>query len=75
MIIQICDICNKEVKHLNTMVLYKQPIEYCEKCREKVQEVVEEFKKELDFEREVMNVSLKNKEKKYIKSLKEEQKT
>lgn len=74
MIIQICDICNKEVKQLETIVMYKQPIEYCDKCKEKVQEKLKEFENEIKFEREVMNASLKSKEKKYIKSLKEEQK-
>lgn len=74
MIIQICDVCNKEVKQLETIVMYKQPIEYCDKCKEKVQEKLKEFENEIKFEREVMNASLKSKEKKYIKSLKEDNK-
>ena len=67
MIIQICDICCKEVKNLNTLVLYKQSLEYCDKCSEKAKELQKEFKKELDFELEIMNNSMKEKEKKIIK--------
>lgn len=74
MIIQKCDICLEEVKQLNTIVMYKQPIEYCDKCKKKVEEKVKEFENEINFERELMNVSLKSKEKKYIKLLKGEQK-
>lgn len=75
MIIQICDICNKEVKCLETIVLYKKPIEYCDKCKEKVEEFAREFSKEINFEREVMNASLRSKERDYIKELKGVQKT
>lgn len=69
MIIQICDICNKEVKYLNTIVMYKQPIEYCDKCKEKVQEKLKEFENEVKFQRELMNASLRKKEMNLIKSL------
>ena len=74
MIIQKCDICLKEVKQLNTIVMYKQPIEYCDKCKEKVEEFVREFSREINFEREVMNASLRSKERDYIKELKGVQK-
>ena len=70
MIIQKCDICLKEVKQLNTIVMYKQPIEYCDKCKVKVEEFAREFGKEINFEREVMNASLRSKEREYIKELK-----
>lgn len=70
MIIQKCDICLKEVNYLNTIVLYKQPIEYCNKCKKKVEETVREFKKEIDFENTMLDNSLKKKENKYINNLK-----
>lgn len=69
MIIQICDICNKEVKQLNTIVMYKQPIEYCDKCKEKVQKKLKEFENEVKFQRELMNASLRKKEMNLMKSL------
>lgn len=70
MIIIKCDICLKEVDNINTMILYKQPIEYCNKCKKKVEEAVQEFKKEIDFENTMLDNSLKKKENKYIKNLK-----
>lgn len=69
MIIQKCDICLKEVNYLNTIVLYKQPIEYCNECRKKVEEAVQEFKKEIDYENTMLDNSLKKKENKYINNL------
>ena len=70
MIIQKCDICLREVDNLNTIVLYKQPIEYCNKCNKKVEELAKEFKKEIDFENTVLDATLKQREKTYISDLK-----
>lgn len=74
MIIQKCDICLKEVDNLNTIVLYKQPIEYCNKCNKKVEELAKEFKKEIDFENTVLDATLKQREKSYISDLKRRRK-
>lgn len=69
MIIQICDICGKEVKNLDTIVLYKQPIEYCEKCQKKIETVAIMFKNELKVQNQIMSIALKNTERKMIKEL------
>lgn len=72
MIIQKCDVCLKIVNNLHTIILYKQPIEYCDKCMRKVDELAKEFKKELDFQNTMLDNTLKRKEKKYISKLKKE---
>lgn len=74
MIIQKCDICLKEVDTLHTIILYKQPIEYCNKCSKKIEELAKEFKKEIDFENTVLDATLKQKEKSYISDLKRRRK-
>lgn len=74
MIIQKCDICLREVDNLHTIVLYKTPIEYCDKCNKKVEELAKEFKKEIDFENTVLDATLKQREKSYISELKRRRK-
>ena len=35
MIIYKCDICKKQVDHIDSIVLYKTKLDYCEKCKTK----------------------------------------
>lgn len=69
MIIQVCDICKNEVNNLETIVLYKVPIDYCTKCTKKVHQAVFNFRHEIEYETKMMNDSLRKKEKEYLKSL------
>lgn len=72
MIIQKCDICLKTVKNLETIIIYKQSIDYCNKCQKKVEGIVEKFKKDANFEKELMHSNLKRKERDYIRQIKKE---
>lgn len=45
MIIQQCDICKRKVPILDTVVLYKKSIDYCEKCKNKVEKAKKNMKK------------------------------
>ena len=72
MIIQKCDICLKTVKRLETIIIYKQSIDYCNKCKSKIEDIIEKFKKDANFEKELMYANLKRKEKDYIKQIKKE---
>ena len=46
MIIQKCDICNREVPILDNIILYKKPIDFCNRCRDKIEKAKQEYKKE-----------------------------
>lgn len=35
MIIYKCDICKKQVEHIDSIVLYKTKLDYCENCKVK----------------------------------------
>lgn len=72
MIIQQCDICKREVPILDTVVLYKKPIDYCERCKNKVEKIKQEYKKEMEYEYCVLDSRLKSKERNLIKNLKQE---
>lgn len=72
MIIQKCDICLKTVKSLETIIIYKQSIDYCSKCKNKIEDIIEKFKKDANFEKELMYANLKRKEKDYIRQIKKE---
>ena len=72
MIIQKCDICGDVVSRVNTVILYKDYIDYCnkDKCKTKIEKIVNEFKKEIDFEYNILFNSLSHKEEKIIKKIK-----
>lgn len=70
MIIHRCDICKKDVVHLETMVLYKKSFDYCMNCKGEAERIKEEFKKEYDCEYAILNNKLKSKEKQYLYELK-----
>ena len=72
MIIQQCDICKREVPTLDTVVLYKKPIDYCERCKNKVEKIEQEYKKEMEYEYCVLDSRLKSKERNLIKKLEQE---
>lgn len=41
-----CDICNKNTTTLETVILHKRTIDFCTDCKQKVDNIVEEFYKE-----------------------------
>lgn len=69
MIIQKCDICNREVTILDTIVLYSKPIDYCRECREKAEKIKQEYKRELECQIIILESKLKTKENNIIKKL------
>lgn len=72
MIIQQCDICKRKVPILDTVVLYKKSIDYCEKCKNKVEKAKQEYKREMECEYCVLDSRLKSKERNLIKKLEQE---
>lgn len=72
MIIQQCDICKRKVPILDTVVLYKKSIDYCEKCKNKVEKARQEYKREIEYEYCVLDSRLKSKERNLIKKLEQE---
>mgnify|MGYP004506424209 FL=1 len=72
MIIQQCDICKRKVPILDTVVLYKKSIDYCEKCKNKVEKAKKEYEKEIEYEYCILDSRLKSKERNLIKNLKQE---
>ena len=71
MIIHKCDICKKDVLHLDSIVLYKKSFDYCRNCKMEAERIKEEFKKEYDCEYAILNNKLKSKEKQFIYELKQ----
>ena len=67
MIIQKCDICNREVPILDNIILYKKPIDYCNRCRDKIEKAKQEYKREIEYEYCILDSKLKKQRKKYNK--------
>lgn len=65
-----CDICNKETINLDTVVFYDKTITYCDKCEEKVLKAKLLFKREVNYQNILLDINLKNAEKRLIKELK-----
>lgn len=65
-----CDICKKETVNLDTIILYNKTITYCDKCEEKVLKVKLQFKREVNYQNTLLDINLKNAEKRLIKELK-----
>jgi hypothetical protein len=72
MIIHKCDICKREVPILETIILYKKPIDYCERCRNRIEKAKQEYKREIEYEYCLLDSRLKSKERNLIKNLKQE---
>lgn len=65
-----CDICKKETVNLDTIILYNKTITYCDKCEEKVLKAKLQFKREVNYQNTLLDINLKNAEKRLIKELK-----
>lgn len=72
MIIHRCDICKKNVAHLETIVLYKKSFDYCINCKTEAERIKEKFNKEYEYEYAILSSRLKGKENKYLSEIKEE---
>lgn len=69
MIIQKCDICNREVTIFDTVVLYSKPIDYCRECREKAEKIKQAYKREIQCQMMILDSTLKGKESNIIKDI------
>lgn len=65
-----CDICNKKTVNLETIILYNKSITYCDKCEKKVLNAKLKFKREVNYQNTLLDINLKNAEKKIVKELK-----
>lgn len=73
MIIHRCDICKKNVAHLETIVLYKKSFDYCINCKAEAERIKEKFKREYEYENVILSSRLKAKEKKFLSEINKEQ--
>ncbi len=69
MIIQKCDICNREITICDTIVLYRKPLDYCRECREEAEKIKQAYKREIECQIIIMESKLKAKETEIIKQL------
>lgn len=70
MIIKKCDICNKEAKELETIVLYKNKFDHCKNCEKEANKIIESFRREIAYEAVIIDSRLKSKERDILKKLK-----
>lgn len=70
MIIYKCDVCGRTTSELQSYVFYKSKVDCCSMCEWKVKDKMKELKKEIKYENEIFDASLRRKENKLIKELK-----
>jgi hypothetical protein len=49
MIIYKCDLCNKEVSKIESLILYKQTVDYCSDCIQKAKVIRNAMKHSIEF--------------------------
>ena len=66
-----CDICGKEDIDINTLVLVRKKIDYCNdhKCIRKALKIRKELEKELEAQKNMLFSALKEKEKELLKNI------
>ncbi len=74
MIIFECDLCGVQRSKLNTIILYKQKIDYCKDCAKEIVKLKKDFQKEVEELRELqikhIDSTLRTKEKLLIRNYK-----
>ena len=66
MIIQKCDLCNKKVSHLDTVILYKNSFDYCKDCEKEAKKIIKEYNREIECENVILDSRLRAKERNII---------
>ena len=67
-----CDICGKEDLDINTLVLYRKKIDFCNnlKCKRKILKIQKEFEREIKYQNTLFDCYLRSKEKQLLKEIK-----
>lgn len=68
MIIFKCDICGMQTNKLDSVILYKKKIDFCEDCRETAENFRKNFEKELIYMNKEHDLDLRQMENNFIKS-------
>lgn len=51
MIIYKCDICKKQIDQIDSVVLYKTKLDYCEKCKTKAKKIKKVMANSIEYYR------------------------
>lgn len=49
MIIFKCDLCNKKVDRIDSIVLYRTKLDYCKECKDKIIKIKRAIKTSIDY--------------------------
>lgn len=66
-----CDVCGKEDRDINTLILIKKKIDYCNdpKCKRKVVKIRHELERELEAQKNMLISVMRRKENQLLKRL------
>lgn len=68
-----CDLCNKvtDKEHINTIIIQKQSIDYCDRinCKNKMQQIIMSWKRIQKYEYLLYERKLKEREKEFIRKI------
>lgn len=62
-----CNFCKKQTVNLETTILYKNEINYCEECSKRAFDLIKEYKQELMYQNTMFDIHMKDKEKQLMK--------
>lgn len=63
MIIYKCDICKNKTNSIDTIVLYKEKLDYCKECKAKANKIKRAMKNSLQYYNKKMDEELREVEK------------
>lgn len=62
MIIYKCDLCKKEVSKIDSLILYKNKVDYCSDCIQKAKVIRKAMKHSIDFYKAEANKNIEEAE-------------
>ena len=69
MIKYVCDLCNKEVDKIETLIVYTKSIDYCKQCENKAKKARTTMKRSINFYNSEAERQIKEAESKILKKI------
>lgn len=69
MIKYVCDLCNKEVDKIETLIVYTKSIDYCKQCETKAKKARTTMKRSINFYNSEAERQIKEAESKILKKI------
>lgn len=70
MIIKRCDLCNKQVDDLDTLILYRRGFDFCKECKSEAKSIAKKYKETVKQQIDIRLIEEENKALSYVRLFK-----